>query len=75
MNAADSKASRLPRNGGIGQSLCLRAQPGAPTISPDAQFHKQFKAALNLCILKAHGNIQRLADEPKAAAWALNGDF
>jgi unsaturated chondroitin disaccharide hydrolase len=35
----------------------------------------QFKAALELCIRKTRGNIQRLADEPKAAPWALDGNY
>lgn len=41
---------------------------GAPTG------HK-LKAALDLCIRKTRGNIKRLADEPKSAAWAVDGDY
>jgi unsaturated chondroitin disaccharide hydrolase len=32
-------------------------------------------AALNLCIRKSRGNIRRLADEPKSAAWAADGNY
>jgi hypothetical protein len=31
--------------------------------------------ALNVCIGKTRGNITRLADEPKSAAWALDGNY
>ena len=33
------------------------------------------KTGLDLCIRKTRGNIQRLADEPKAAPWALDGNY
>jgi unsaturated chondroitin disaccharide hydrolase len=33
------------------------------------------KTAFNLCIHKTRGNIKRLADEPKAAPWALDGNY
>ncbi|MFM2081825.1 MAG: hypothetical protein RL380_516 [Verrucomicrobiota bacterium] len=32
-------------------------------------------AALALCIRKTRGNIKHLADEPKAAAWAVDGNY
>ena len=35
----------------------------------------QLKTALDLCIRKTRGNITRLADEPKSAAWALDGNY
>src|ERR1035437_1946760 len=35
----------------------------------------QLKTALNLCIRKTRGNIKRLADDPKAAPWALDGNY
>lgn len=31
--------------------------------------------ALDLCVQKTRGNIQRLADEPKSAAWAADGNY
>lgn len=33
------------------------------------------KKAFELCLRKAHANIRRLADEPKSAAWAENGNY
>ncbi len=35
----------------------------------------QYQKAFDLCIRKTRGNIKRLADEPKSAAWALDGNF
>jgi unsaturated chondroitin disaccharide hydrolase len=35
----------------------------------------QLKKAFDLCVGKTRGNIKRLADEPKAAPWALDGDY
>ncbi len=40
------------------------------TVAP-----KTLKPAFELCVRKVHGNIQRLADEPKAAPWALDGNY
>ena len=31
--------------------------------------------AFDLCVRKTHGNIKRLADEPKSAAWAEDGNY
>ena len=31
--------------------------------------------AFDLCVRKTRGNIQRLADEPKSAAWAADGNY
>jgi unsaturated chondroitin disaccharide hydrolase len=36
---------------------------------------QRLKASLDLCILKTRSNIRRLAAEPKAAAWALDGNY
>jgi unsaturated chondroitin disaccharide hydrolase len=33
------------------------------------------RAVRDLCIRKTRGNIKRLADEPKAAPWALDGNY
>ena len=49
-------------------------RPPAPP-APRAPLDGQFKAALELCIRKTRGNIRRLADEPKAAPWALDGNY
>ena len=43
--------------------------------SPGALRDQQLKTVLDLCIRKTRGNIQRLADEPKAAPWALDGNY
>lgn len=53
-----------------------RACNGAKTVAvADAAIDQRLKSVLDLCIRKTHSNIKRLADEPKAAAWALNGNF
>jgi len=36
---------------------------------------RQLKIALDLCVRKTRINIKRLADEPKAAPWALDGNY
>jgi unsaturated chondroitin disaccharide hydrolase len=33
------------------------------------------RRAFDLCVQKTRGNIKRLADEPKAAPWAVDGNF
>jgi len=33
------------------------------------------KAAYDVCVQKTRSNIKRLADEPKAAPWALDGNY
>ena len=33
------------------------------------------KKAFDLCVSKARANIKRLADEPKSAAWAVDGQY
>ena len=35
----------------------------------------QYQKAFEICVRKTRGNIQRLADEPKSAAWAVDGDY
>jgi unsaturated chondroitin disaccharide hydrolase len=36
---------------------------------------EQLVRAFDLCVRKTRGNIQRLADEPKSAAWAADGNY
>jgi unsaturated chondroitin disaccharide hydrolase len=36
---------------------------------------EQLVRAFELCVRKTRGNIQRLADEPKSAAWAEDGNY
>lgn len=42
------------------------------SASPDV---RGLRVALDLCLLKTRANIKRLADEPKAAPWALDGNY
>lgn len=44
-------------------------QPCAVNATPD------LARAFDLCVRKTHRNIKRLADEPKSAAWAMDGDY
>jgi unsaturated chondroitin disaccharide hydrolase len=41
------------------------------SLKPDPALQHAF----DLCARKTRGNIQRLADDPKSAAWATDGDF
>ncbi|HLP78684.1 MAG TPA: hypothetical protein VK327_17400, partial [Candidatus Paceibacterota bacterium] len=36
---------------------------------------RKLRAAWNLCVQKTRSNIKRLADEPKSAAWAEDGNY
>jgi len=45
------------------------------TTATIASVERRLKAALELCIRKTRGNIQRLADDPKSAAWAVDGNY
>jgi len=51
------------------------ARGGATSVSAAKQDHQPLNAALQLCIRKTRGNIKRLADEPKSAAWAVDGNY
>jgi unsaturated chondroitin disaccharide hydrolase len=51
------------------------ADGGARVSEASKPDHRPLNAALNLCIRKTRGNIRRLADEPKSAAWAVDGNF
>src|SRR5580698_3814994 len=37
--------------------------------------HELFQRAFDLCVRKTRHNIKRLADEPKAAPWAVDGNY
>lgn len=41
------------------------------TLKPGPALQRAF----DLCVRKTRGNIKRLADDPKSAAWAVDGDF
>ena len=45
------------------------------TAGSDATRHERLKNIYDLCVRKTRTNIQRLADEPKSAAWAADGDY
>ncbi|HEX9047859.1 MAG TPA: glycoside hydrolase family 88 protein [Verrucomicrobiae bacterium] len=47
-------------------------QPAVAVLAPVAS---RFQSVWDLCVNKTRGNIQRLADEPKAAPWALDGNY
>src|SRR3984885_738487 len=51
------------------------ARGGATIVSAARHDHQHLNAALQLCIRKTRGNIKRLADEPKSAAWAVDGNY
>jgi unsaturated chondroitin disaccharide hydrolase len=51
------------------------ASPKSANLGNQFCAEQQLKAALELCVAKTHGNITRLADEPKSAPWALDGNY
>jgi unsaturated chondroitin disaccharide hydrolase len=44
-------------------------------ISNALKRDESFSRAFDLCVRKTRANIKRLADEPKAAPWAVNGNY
>lgn len=49
---------------------------GDNVISPASNIDsRQLKRALDLCVQKTRGNIKCLADAPKSAAWAADGNY
>jgi unsaturated chondroitin disaccharide hydrolase len=42
---------------------------------PVLRENSELQRAFDLCVRKTHGNIKHLADEPKSAAWAADGDY
>ncbi|MEI6076969.1 MAG: glycoside hydrolase family 88 protein [Verrucomicrobiota bacterium] len=44
-------------------------------VALPSQAADRLETALNICIEKTRTNIKRLADEPKAAPWALDGNY
>ncbi|HLP77880.1 MAG TPA: glycoside hydrolase family 88 protein [Candidatus Paceibacterota bacterium] len=53
------------------------ARPAADDLSGkiNGHYEQTLAAAFNLCICKTRGNIERLADVPKSAAWAEDGNY
>lgn len=48
---------------------------GKFSAAANAPYEKKLATAFDLCIRKTRGNIQRLADHPKSAAWAEDGNY
>lgn len=44
-------------------------------VSAPAPGTENWQKAFELCVRKTHGNIKRLADQPKSAAWAADGNY
>ena len=54
----------------------MNTSPGSYALpKKSAPNAAQFQKAFDLCVHKTRANIQRLADEPKSAAWALDGNY
>jgi unsaturated chondroitin disaccharide hydrolase len=53
----------------------LTANGGKSVATVGTTVNRQLKTAVDLCIRKTRGNIKRLADEPKSAAWAVDGNY
>src|SRR5947209_2423141 len=45
------------------------------TAGSNATRHERLKNIYDLCVHKTRTNIQRLAEDPKSAAWAADGDY
>ena len=45
------------------------------TAGSDAARHERLKNIYDLCVCKTRTNIQRLAEDPKSAAWAADGNY
>jgi unsaturated chondroitin disaccharide hydrolase len=50
-------------------------KPVSGTAAGASQDRELLQRAFDLCVRKSRRNIQRLADEPKAAAWAVDGNY
>jgi hypothetical protein len=53
----------------------LTQEPKFANVGGASLMREQLVRAFDLCVRKTRGNIQRLADEPKSAAWAVDGDY
>src|SRR6266436_9583079 len=51
----------------------VNTKEAAAAIAGPAQ--EQLQLAFDVCLRKTRGNIKRLADEPKSAAWAVDGNY
>lgn len=48
---------------------------GSPAVAGKAVEMSALKHAFDLCVRKTRRNIRQLADEPKSAAWAVDGNY
>ena len=55
----------------INYARCGQKVPARQAI----QYEERLKATLDLCVAKTRANIQRLADDPRSAAWAEDGNY
>ena len=53
----------------------LTQEPKFAKVGDASLTREQLVGAFDLCVRKTRGNIQRLADEPKSAAWAADGNY
>jgi unsaturated chondroitin disaccharide hydrolase len=53
----------------------LTQEPKFAKVGDASLTREQLVRAFDLCVRKTRGNIQRLADEPKSAAWAADGNY
>jgi len=56
-------------------NMLSRAQNERRAISETTNHHQDLEKALLLCVRKSRKNIERLADQPKSAAWAADGNY
>jgi unsaturated chondroitin disaccharide hydrolase len=45
------------------------------SIGKDPSYRERLEEAFNLCLSKTHKNIKRLGDDPKSAAFAVDGNY
>src|ERR1017187_2309620 len=54
----------------------MMTQESKPTATRETSAARDpLTRAFDLCVRKTRGNIQRLADDPKSAAWAEDGNY
>jgi unsaturated chondroitin disaccharide hydrolase len=61
-----------------GQNMNPSSMDRKHAVAPSALSNENrslFEKTLAACMQKTRGNIERLADRPKSAAWAVNGDY
>lgn len=56
-------------------NMTVKLAQGDPLSGAAAPDTQKYCSALGLCVRKTRHNIKRLADEPKSAAWAEDGNY